>query len=80
MSVFTGLPEASDIAFENEFENMLRSEDNCQVLLDAAEQVIGKRLRFEVLEKSSTEGFEDEYPDFTGMINLDGIDVGEMEE
>ncbi len=68
------------IAFENEFENRLRDEDNCQVLLDAAEQVIGKRLRFEVLEKSSTEGFEEKYPDFTGMINLDGIDVGEMEE
>lgn len=68
------------IAFENMYENMLRDEDNRQVFERAVEKVIGKKLKYEVLNKEDTEHFEATYPSFEGLINFDGIDVGEMED
>lgn len=68
------------IAFDDMFENMLRNEDNRQVFEGAVEKVVGKHLKYEVLEKRKTTDFESTYPDFSGLINMDGIDVGEMEE
>ncbi len=68
------------IAFEDMFENMLNGEDNRQVFEGAVENVVGKHLKYEVIEKQKVVDFESTYPDFTGLINMDGIDVGEMED
>ena len=68
------------IAFEDMFENMLNDEDNRQVFEGAVENVVGKHLKYEVIEKRKVVDFESTYPDFTGLINMDGIDVGEMED
>ena len=67
------------IAFENQFENFLRNEDNRNAFQETMERVIGKHVNFRVIEKDSNDHFEETYPDLGELINLDGLEVGELE-
>ena len=68
------------IAFENEFENRLRTEEEQTVLSNAIEDVLGKHVKFKVTEKGKEEDFDRSHPDFTSMIDFDGIDVVNEED
>lgn len=68
------------VAFSSMFENRLRDEDSKRVFSETIEKVIGKHVKFKVVEKDGSGKFAETHPDFSKMINLDGIDVGEMED
>ncbi|MCR4589608.1 MAG: DNA polymerase III subunit gamma/tau [Lachnospiraceae bacterium] len=68
------------IGFGNMFENVLRSEDNRQVFQETVEKIIGKHVNFRVVEKDNGDRFEETYPDLSQFINLEGLEVGELED
>ena len=66
------------IAFENMYENLLRDEENRQAFSDTVERIIGKHIKFRAVEKDENDHFEETHPDLGGLINLEGLEVGEL--
>ena len=68
------------IAFENEFDNRISTEEEQAVLNTAMEEVLGKHVKFKVVEKGKETDFAGNHPDFSKMIDLNGIDVVNEED